>query len=281
MDSVGLEDPVVLADAGVLAGAGGPGGGRGGPGGPGAFALGGRGGRQNTYTFSSNYTFGGSVLDSAPYQLHPDSPVTQQPYTRNTFGGTLGGPVKIRHVYDGTRRTNFMVTYSGNHGANLFDQYAAVPTKAMRDGDFSATGVTVVNPATGQPFAGNQIPAGLMSPTALALLPYIPAPNLTDTSRNFHYVTTTSSASDNVNLRVTHNFTPNVTGRGGRGGPGGGGGGRGFGGRRPRWTRRAAGDERQHDGAGPIPPERQRSDERLSQPRWHEHGIEPGRFPSR
>ena len=211
-------------------GAGGPGGGRGGPGGPGGFALGGRGGRQNTYSFSSNYTFGGSVLDSAPYQLHPDSPVTQRPYTRNTFGGTVGGPVKIRHVYDGTRRTNFMVTYSGNHGANLFDQYAAVPTEAMRDGDFSAAGVTVVNPATGQPFDGNRIPAGLMSPTALALLPYIPAPNLTDTSRNFHYVTTTSSASDNVNLRVTHNFTPNVTGRGGRGGPGGGGGGRGFGG---------------------------------------------------
>ena len=211
-------------------GAGGPGGGRGGPGGPGAFALGGRGGRQNTYTFSSNYTFGGSVLDSAPYQLHPDSPVTQQPYTRNTFGGTLGGPVKIRHVYDGTRRTNFMVTYSGNHGANLFDQYATVPTSAMRDGDFSATGITVINPATGQPFAVNQIRAALMSPTSLTLLPYIPAPNLTGTSRNFHYVTTTSSASDNVNLRVTHNFTPNIAGRGGRGGPGGGGGGRGFGG---------------------------------------------------
>ena len=33
-----------------------------------------------------------------------------------------------------------------------------------------------------------------------------------------------------MNLRVTHNFTPNVAGRGGRGGPGGGGGGRGFGG---------------------------------------------------
>ena len=84
--------------------------------------------------------------------------------------------MKIRHVYDGTRRTNFMVTYSGNHGANLFDQYATVPTEAMRDGDFSAAGVTIVNPATGQPFAGNRIPAGLMSPTALALLPYIPRP---------------------------------------------------------------------------------------------------------
>ena len=206
------------------------------------------------------------MLDSAPYQLHPDSPVTQTSvHAADTFGGTVGGPVKIRHVYDGTRRTNFMVTYSGNHGANLFDQYATVPTEAMRDGDFSAAGVTIVNPATGQPFAGNRIPAGLMSPTALALLPLHPAPNLTGTSRNFHYVTTTSSASDNVNLRVTHNFTPNVAGRGGRGGPGGGGGGRGFGGPRTRRTRRAAGHQRQHDGAAAVPPQRQRSDQRLSQ----------------
>jgi trimeric autotransporter adhesin len=211
-------------------GPGGPGGGRGGPGGPGGFALGGRGGRQNTYSFTSNYTFGGSVLDSAPYQLHSNSPVTDKPYTRQSYGGTVGGPVKIPHVYDGTRRTNFMLSYSGSHGANLFDQYATVPTDAMRSGDFSAAGVTIINPLTGQPFTGNQIPTGLISPTSMTLLPYIPQANLPGTSRNFHYVTTTASATDNVNLRVTHNFTPSVAGRGGRGGPGGGGGGRGFGG---------------------------------------------------
>jgi hypothetical protein len=217
---------------GPFAGRGGPGGpgGRGDPGGPGGFALGGRGGRQNGYSFTSNYTFGGSVLDSAPYQLHPDSPVTE-PYTRQTYGGTVGGPVKIRHVYDGTRRTSFMLNYSGSHGANLFDQYATVPTEAMRAGDFSSTRVTIVNPSTGQPLQGNQITPSQMSATALALLPFIPEPNLTGTNRNFHSVTTTSSSNDNINLRVTHNFTPNVAGRGGRGGPGGGpAGGRGFGG---------------------------------------------------
>ncbi len=213
-------------------GPGGPGGGpggRGGPGGPGGFALGGRGGRQNAYTFTSNYTFGGSVLDSAPYQLHDNSPVTQKPYTRNTYGGTVGGPLKIKHVYDGTRRTNFMLSVNGTHGANLFDQYATVPTEAMRAGDFSASGIPIINPVTGQPFPGNLIPAASLSPTALAFLQYIPQPNLADTTRNFHYVTTTSSANDNVNLRVTHNFTQAAAGRGGRGAPGGGGGRGGFG----------------------------------------------------
>ena len=94
----------------------------------------------------------------------------------------------------------------------------------MRTGDFSAAASRSINPATGQPFAGNQIPTGLFSPTALALLPVHPAANLAGTARNFHYVTTTSSSNDNINLRVTHNFTPAAAGRGGRGGPGGGGG---------------------------------------------------------
>ena len=103
-------------------------GGRGGPGG----RLGGRGVQQRLYTFTANYTFGGSVLDSAPYQLRPDTDTSKRPYNRQNFGGTIGGPVKTPGVYNGTRRTNFQFCYSGNRGDNLFDQYATVPTDAMR-----------------------------------------------------------------------------------------------------------------------------------------------------
>ena len=76
-----------------------------------------------------------------------------------------------------------------------------------------------------------------MSPAALALLRYIPSPNLPGTTRNFHYTTTTDSVGDNISGRITHNFTPRPAGGrggGGRGGgsaaaaaPGGRGGGRG------------------------------------------------------
>ena len=86
------------------------------------------------------------------------------------------------------------MNYSGTHGANLFDQYATVPTAAMRNGDFSGSSVTLINPLTGQPFPGNVIPAAFLSASSASLLPYIPEPNLDDTSRNFHYVTTTASA---------------------------------------------------------------------------------------
>ena len=210
---------------------GGPGG-RGGPGGPGGRGqfLGGRGVQQRLYQWTSNYTFGGSALDAAPFQLRPDTPANKQPYTRQSFGITVGGPVKIPHMYDGTRRTNFNFSYSGTRGNNLFDQYATVPTDALRNGDFSSLAFPLINPATGQPFTGNQIPIGAMDPGALSLLRFIPSPNLPGATQNFHYTTTTDSVSDVVNLRISHNFTAGPAGgRGGVGGGGRGGGGRGFG----------------------------------------------------
>jgi hypothetical protein len=219
-------------------GRGGPpgvGGGRGGPGGrggAGGFFIGGRGGRQNTFNATMNYSFGGSVLDSAPYQLHPNSPTPKQPYSKQNFGVTIGGPVKIPHVYDGSRRTFFIASYTGNRGDNLFDQFATVPSAALRSGDFSGTSAVVVDPVTGLPFPGNQIPASRISPAAATLLQFIPLPNTDGVRNNFHYTTTTGSSLDNLNLRVIESFTPQPqNGRGGFGGRGGGarGGGR-FGG---------------------------------------------------
>jgi trimeric autotransporter adhesin len=213
-------------------GRGGPGGGPGGRGGDAGFFLGGRGGQQNRYSGTTNYSFGGSVLDSAPYQLRSDSVAGKKPYTKNTYGGTIGGPVKIHGIYDGTRKTNFVLTYNGNRGSNLFDQFATVPTAALRTGDFSSVGVSLVDPVTHQPFANNQIPADRISPAARALLRFIPLPNLDGASQNFHHTDTVASAGDTINLRVTHNFTPAAAaGRGGRGGGAGGRGGAAAGGR--------------------------------------------------
>jgi len=210
-------------------GRGGPGGGAGpgGRGGAGDFAIGGRGGRgQSLFQATANYSYSGSALDSAPYQLRSDTPAITNPYNRQNFGMTLGGPVILPGLYNGTRRTTFTLTYGGNRGANLFDQYATVPTAAQRSGDFSALNGALINPATGRPFAGNQIPQGSMNQASVSLLRFIPEANLDGTSRNYHYVTTRDSSANNVTLRLTHNFTQ-AAGRGGAaGGRGGGGGGR-------------------------------------------------------
>ena len=201
-------------------------GGRGGGGGRGG-RLGGRGFGQSPYQFTANYTYGGSALDSSPYQLREDSPAEKRPYNRNNFSGTVGGPLRIPGVYSGSR-TSFQVSYTGNRSANLFDQYATVPGEAYRAGDFSSSSAAVIDPETGLPFPGNRIPDERINPGSELLLSYIPLPNLPGDTRNFHYTTTRDNASDSVNLRVTHTLIG--TGRGGRGGArGGGGGGRGGG----------------------------------------------------
>src|SRR5215467_6781668 len=132
---------------------GGRGGGPGG-GGRGGFQLGGRGARgQSPYQGTATYTFGGSVLDTPPFQVNPNVAATQPQFGQNTFGSTFGGPLKIPGVYKNTsRRTNFQINYTGNRSNNVFDQYATVPTQAMRSGDFSGAGIQLVNPKTRQPF---------------------------------------------------------------------------------------------------------------------------------
>jgi hypothetical protein len=60
----------------------------------------------------------GSALDTAPYQLRPDVPVTQPQFSQNTFDD-LRGP-KDSRFYPKTRiATNFQVNYTGNHSSNL------------------------------------------------------------------------------------------------------------------------------------------------------------------
>lgn len=230
---------------GAFPGQGGPGGGRGGdgggrggfliqgggPGGP--VGLGGRGGRGGSrYQFNTNYSFGGSALDSTPYQLREGATSVKKPYARNTYGATVGGPLKIPGLLSGTR-TNFTLNYAGNHSNSLFDQYASVPTAAMRAGDFSSSGLTLIDPATGTPFAGNVIPSNRLSAQAIALERFIPLPNLDGTSQNFHYATTTKSTSDSINIRIQQQLTSAPAGRGGAGGRGGGGGGARGGGAAP------------------------------------------------
>ena len=176
---------------------------------------------------STTYTFGGSALDAAPYALRGTQATPD--YTRQQFGGSVGGPLRVPGVYDGARTTYF-VNYNGGRSGNFIDQYATVPTAAMRAGDFSGLSAPI-DPRTGQPFPNGAIPADRIDPAARALLAYIPLPNLPGSSQNFRRTATSATTSDGISVRLTHNFgaTPQ-RGQGGRGGFGGGGGRGGRGG---------------------------------------------------
>jgi hypothetical protein len=159
-----------------------------------------------------NYNVSGSPLDARPFSLN-GKPTEKAEYFQHRYGATLGGPVKIPGLYDGSSRTSFALTYSGTHTRNPFDAYSTVPTAAEREGDFSASGRAFVDPLTNQPFPGGIIPSGRIDPAARALLSFLPLPNQPGAAQNFRTVTTSTSRSNEFSLRLNHVFGSAPVGR--------------------------------------------------------------------
>ena len=150
----------------------------------------------------------------------PCTPLNPKPRDRqNDFGGSLGGPVRIPHLYDGHDKTFFFFAWEQyRNRRGLTNDILTLPTTAERTGDFSALlgapatitvgGVTspVINPCNGQqvltgqifdpsttqvvggqtcrlPFAGNKITGG-ESAVAAKILGYLPSTNLIGTPAN-------------------------------------------------------------------------------------------------
>jgi hypothetical protein len=115
----------------------------------------------------------------------------------NNYGGTLGGPILKNKLfwffsYDATRqRSGSVGTYSvatADIRGGDFSKY--LPTSA--GGSCTASCAIIYNPFTGnpdgsgrQPFAGNVIPANLISQQSAKIQSYIPLPNLPGTQSNF------------------------------------------------------------------------------------------------
>jgi trimeric autotransporter adhesin len=214
---------------------GGPGGGFGGAGGfggggPGrAMTVFGRRGFDINHPHGSiYYGIGDSALNAAPYSL-TGVPTIKPGYQQNSFGGSVGGPLNIPKIYHGGAKTFFFVNYNGKRGSNPFDQFSTVPTLLERQGNFSQTAYTsgpsigqtvkIIDPATGNPFPNDTLPQ--INPIAAGLLQYIPEPNLPGSFQNFHFVTSTNSSSDDLNVRVNHTLgaAPVRGRRSGRGAP--------------------------------------------------------------
>src|SRR5580693_2168106 len=116
----------------------------------------------------------------------------------NTFGGSIGGPVLIPHLYNGHNKTFFFFDYEGNRRRTSEAEQYTVPTALERTGNLSelastlpgaATGHPVLtNPFTGQAYPNLTIPN--ISPFATALLNhYYPLPNLPTSLGGVNYQT--------------------------------------------------------------------------------------------
>jgi hypothetical protein len=118
-------------------GFGGAGGGRGGGfGGAGGFGR--RGFDSNRPHGSLYYGVGDSALNASPFAI-TGQPTEKPAYVQNSFGGSVGGPLNIPHIYHGGSKTFYFINFNGKHGDNPFDQFSTVPTVLERQGNFSQT----------------------------------------------------------------------------------------------------------------------------------------------
>ena len=124
----------------------------------------------------------------------------------NDFGASIGGPVIIPHLYNGRDKTFFYGTYEGFRYPKNSTVQDTVPTDAMRNGNFSAEGVTIIDPLTGSPFPNDTIPSNRISPIAQKILSLYPTPNAGGSSvlhaANYIVNRDTSYHSDQYDVRV-------------------------------------------------------------------------------
>ncbi|MBZ5724543.1 MAG: TonB-dependent receptor [Acidobacteriia bacterium] len=101
----------------------------------------------------------------------------------NQYGFAVGGPIYIPKVVNGKNKLFFFADYQGTKRR----QYAqstnlTLPSADMRNGDFSATGVTIYDPLTGNPdgtgrtpFLNNKIPSNRIDPAATTMTGLLPS----------------------------------------------------------------------------------------------------------
>ena len=131
------------------------------------------------------------------------------PMRRNQFGGAVGGPIL-------QNRTFFFGSYEGFREDRARTLISTLPTAKMHHGDFSEllaqpNPIVIHDPATGQPYPGNIIPADQV----LAVMPgyldtYVPLPTGTGLVQNDVVEGSRKNETDQYMGRVDHTFGPNT-----------------------------------------------------------------------
>jgi hypothetical protein len=160
----------------------------------------------NTVTGTVFWYHQNDGLDATPFGA-----LSKPERTGNDYGVSGGGRVVIPGLYDGHSRTFFYATFERFQFPRERIIQNSVPTERMRNGDFSLEPATILDPATGQPFPGNRIPADRISPIARAFLDLYPPPNAgaTDVQRSANFVRNAPNdlTSNQYDVRVDHYLT--------------------------------------------------------------------------
>ena len=183
----------------------------------------------SVYETARNNSFGIAKARQDTYVKAPE-------LIRNEFGGSLGGPIRIPGLYNGTDRSFFFVAFAGVELRQQKSFLSNVPTDAERGGDFS--GLTTANgqlytiydpattapsthcagtanntasPACRTPFSNNTIPVGRISPLAQSvykILPHATLPNVNPlVASNWVAGTPNNDSERSLTARVDHRFS--------------------------------------------------------------------------
>jgi hypothetical protein len=107
-----------------------------------------------------NYLENEDLDAGQPFNYTSENPYTKfNPVQRQLdFGGSLGGPVVIPHLYNGHNKTFFFFAYEEYHNAQtLNDGTITVPTTAYRNGDLSSLLLGPIIIPAGNPGAGTPL----------------------------------------------------------------------------------------------------------------------------
>ena len=166
---------------------------------------------------------------------------SQRPLDRqNDYGVTMGGPVRIPHVYNGTGKTFFFFSWEQYRQQQGGVTTSTVPTTAERNGDFSAllnTGnVLGTNPCDGTPIyqgeifdpattttvggvecrtafmnepgsTGNVIPSGRFSGVGQNLMSYYPNPQNGNLTNNYIFPFSFPILDTTTTVRIDQNIS--------------------------------------------------------------------------
>ena len=139
------------------------------------------------------------------------------PVKQNQFGFTLGGPIVVPKVYSGKDRTFLFGDYEGTRIRRAQTFNTAVPSAAMRSGNFSELRTALNDPLTirndpnrpGQTlrdaFPGNIIPQDRLAKESLYYLPFYPLANTA--GGTFNFAPGRKNTTDKFDLRADHRFS--------------------------------------------------------------------------
>ncbi len=168
----------------------------------------------------TNQFHGGLYEFNQNSALNAANPVTrtQGPLNANDFGGYIGGPLSVPHLYNSKGKTFFFGDYEGTRRPESGSIAISVPSAAFRSGDFSSlctSGFTarICNTASQQlhrpfsatPYLNNQVPVNSSSASLQsALYPLANGPGI---ANNYNAAFPGDYTLNNGDVRIDESFT--------------------------------------------------------------------------